>query len=100
MTTLLAVLLAALGDPQKMEWTVEGARREALVYAPSKEGSGAPPLVFGFHGHGGTMQNAARSFRIHELWDEAVVVYPQGLPTPGRLTDPEGKKAGWQFAAG
>ena len=101
MTTLLATLfLAAFGDPQKMEWTIDGAAREALVYAPSRESSGAPPLVFGFHGHGGSSQNAARSFRIHELWPEAVVVYPQGLPTPGRLTDPEGKKAGWQFAPG
>lgn len=100
MTTLLAALLIAFGDPQKMEWTIDGTAREALVYAPSKEGSGAPPLVFGFHGHGGSSQNAARSFRIHELWPEAVVVYPQGLPTPGRLTDPDGKKAGWQSAAG
>jgi polyhydroxybutyrate depolymerase len=101
MMILLAVLFAAgLGDPQKLEWTVDGTAREALVYAPSKEGAGAPPLVFGFHGHGGSAQNAARSFRLHELWPEAVVVYPQGLPTPGRLTDPEGKKAGWQFAAG
>ncbi|MBI3857308.1 MAG: prolyl oligopeptidase family serine peptidase [Planctomycetes bacterium] len=56
--------------------------------------------MFGFHGHGGSMQNAARSFKIHELWPEAVVVYLQGLPTPGRLTDPEGKKAGWQAAPG
>lgn len=100
MTTLLALLALSLGDPQKMEWTIDGAAREALVYAPSKEGAGAPPLVFGFHGHGGSMQNAARSFRLHELWPEAVVVYPQGLPTPGKLTDAEGKRAGWQSAPG
>ncbi len=99
-TLLTALLLAAPGDPQKMEWKIDGTAREALVYAPSKEGAGAPPLVFGFHGHGGSMQNAARSFQMHELWPEAVVVYPQGLPTVGRLTDPEGKKAGWQFEPG
>jgi polyhydroxybutyrate depolymerase len=29
-----------------------------------------------------------------------VVVYLQGLNTPGRLTDPEGKKSGWQPDAG
>jgi polyhydroxybutyrate depolymerase len=29
-----------------------------------------------------------------------MVIYPQGLPTPGRLTDPEGKYNGWQEAAG
>src|SRR5262249_54094918 len=28
------------------------------------------------------------------------VVYMQGLPTPGKLTDPEGKRPGWQQAAG
>ena len=58
------------------------------------------PVVFAFHGHGGSMQNAARSFGFHTLWPEAVVVYPQGLNTPDRLTDPEGKKPGWQSAAG
>jgi polyhydroxybutyrate depolymerase len=100
MSPILLALLFAVGDPERMEWKVDGVAREALVHAPSKEGAGAPPLVFGFHGHGGTMQNAARSFRMHELWPEAVVVYPQGLPTPGRLTDPEGKKAGWQHSPG
>jgi len=99
MTLLLAALLAA-GDPQKPEWTVDGVAREGLVYAPTKESPGGPPLVFGFHGHGGSMRNAARSFRLHELWPEAVVVYLQGLPTPGRLTDPDGKKAGWQGGPG
>jgi polyhydroxybutyrate depolymerase len=96
----MAILLAGAGDPQRMEWKVDGVAREALVCAPSKEGADAPPIVFGFHGHGGSMQNAARSFGIHTLWPEAVVVYPQGLPTPGRLTDPEGKKAGWQAGPG
>jgi polyhydroxybutyrate depolymerase len=97
---LMVLLLAAGGDHERMEWKIDGVSREALVYAPSKEGSGAPPLVFGFHGHGGSMQNAARSFAMHDQWPEAVVVYMQGLPTPGRLTDPEGKKPGWQFAPG
>ena len=98
MNTLFAFLLAVAGE--KMEWKVDGVAREALVFAPSKEASGPPPLVFGFHGHGGTMAQASRSFPIHEHWPEAVVVYPQGLPTPGRLSDAEGKRSGWQFAAG
>src|SRR6478672_3764464 len=50
------------------------------------------PLVFDFHGHGGKDRHAARSHRLHEAWPEAVVVYMQGLNTPGKLTDPEGKK--------
>lgn len=97
MTAILLALLAAAGDPQRMEWTVDGVVREGLVCAPGKEGA---PLVFGFHGHGGTMQHAARSWGLHEAWPEAVVVYLQGLPTPGRLSDPEGKKPGWQHAQG
>jgi polyhydroxybutyrate depolymerase len=75
---------------------VDGVRREALVFAPEGKQKEAAPLVFGFHGHGGAMQSAARSFRIQELWPEALVVYMQGLNTPGRLTDPEGLKPGWQ----
>jgi polyhydroxybutyrate depolymerase len=99
MSTLL--LLAALaGDPERVEWTVDGVAREALVCAPSKPSDAKPPLVFAFHGHGGTMRHAARSFAFHERWPEAVVVYPQGLNTPGRLSDPEGKKPGWQAGPG
>jgi polyhydroxybutyrate depolymerase len=58
------------------------------------------PVVFVFHGHGGSMRGAARSFGLHALWPEAIVVYLQGLNTPGRLTDPEGRKPGWQHTAG
>lgn len=96
----LALLLALLGDPERATWTVGGGEREALVAAPSAKGEGGPPLVFAWHGHGGSMAQAARSFRLHEIWPEAVVVYPQGLPTPGRLSDPEGRRAGWQHGAG
>jgi polyhydroxybutyrate depolymerase len=46
------------------------------------------------------MGNAMKMFPIHRLWPEATCVWMQGLPTPGRLTDPEGKKAGWQGRAG
>ena len=91
---------AADAMPQVKEWTLDGVKREADVFAPSKLSSDPPPLVFGFHGHGGSKRNAARSFRLHELWSEAVVVYMQGLNTPGRLTDPDGKKPGWQATVG
>ncbi len=82
------------------EWTIDGVARKALVAAPTKAGGGAVPVIFVFHGHGGTMGHAALSFGYHRLWPEAVVIYPQGLPTVGALTDPEGKKPGWQKAAG
>lgn len=92
------LLIAAPAEPKKVEWTVGGDRREALVVASSS--SDPAPLVFVWHGHGGTMRHAAATMGFHKQWPEAVVVYPQGLPTPGALTDPEGKKPGWQKTAG
>lgn len=80
---------------KQREWTIDGVTRQAQVWIPASASTNAVPLVFAFHGHGGNMQNAARSFRIHEVWPEAVAVYMQGLPTPGQLTDPDGKKNGW-----
>jgi polyhydroxybutyrate depolymerase len=84
----------------RREWTVEGGQREGLVAAPAGAKTSPSPVVFAFHGHGGTMRNAARMMPYHVLWPEAIVVYPQGLNTPGRLTDPEGRRPGWQHAAG
>ncbi len=102
-------------------WKVQEKEREALVWLPSsirKKGiaddatSAGPtgeksekkdahyPIVFAFHGHGGSMKNAARTFEYHTLWPEAIVIYPQGIPTPGRITDPEGKRTGWQHGPG
>ena len=106
--TLSVALLAGMGlvmqiaaaEPDRREWTVDGVAREALVYAPPQALSNAVPVVFVFHGHGGNMRHMARSFSVHTLWPEALVVYMQGLLTPGRLTDPEGKKSGWQNVSG
>ncbi|MEE4217483.1 MAG: prolyl oligopeptidase family serine peptidase [Xanthomonadales bacterium] len=83
---------------ERMTWDVAGLKREARVHLPDNP-AGAP-LVFGFHGHGGKASTAARKFELHRLWPDAVVVYMQGIPTPGRLTDPQGKKNGWQHARG
>lgn len=92
--------LGAADVPVRHTWTVDGVVREALVYAPAKAKSEATPLVFVFHGHGGNMNQAARGFGMHTCWPEAIVVYPQGLNTPGRLTDPDGKRPGWQMNPG
>jgi len=82
-------------------WTIDGVSRSALVAAPKATQPGTRlPLVLVFHGHGGTSANAARTFRIHEAWPEAVVIYPQGLPTVGAITDPEGRLPGWQQLPG
>jgi len=79
---------------------VDGIARRALVHAPAKAKETPTPIVFAFHGHGGTMLNAARTFSYHTHWPDAIVVYPQGLNTPGKLTDPDGKKPGWQHGRG
>ena len=99
---LLFAFIAPLAaeQPVRREWTVDGVVREALVHFSPQAKTDATPLVFAFHGHGGSMNNAARSFAYHAQWPEAIVVYPQGLNTPGKLTDPEGKKAGWQSGPG
>lgn len=85
---------------QRRELLVDGVKREALLHVPEKAKTAPSPVIFGFHGHGGNMNNAARQYHFHKLWPEAIVIYPQGLNTPGRLTDPEGKKPGWQSGPG
>jgi polyhydroxybutyrate depolymerase len=98
---LLSVAFARAADNlQPMEFTVEGVARTALVYAPPAAKSGPTPVVFVFHGHGGSARQADRSFHIENEWPEAVVVYMEGLPTVGQLTDPQGNRAGWQAAVG
>ncbi len=99
---LLGLLASAAvaAEPERREWTVDGTNREALVYAPPQALSNAVPVVFVFHGHGGNMLRMSRSFPVHALWPDALVVYMQGLPIPGVLTDPEGKKPGWQNMPG
>ncbi|MEY2882093.1 MAG: hypothetical protein RLZZ15_4473 [Verrucomicrobiota bacterium] len=97
---LLAAPLRAADAPARREWKIDGVAREALVYVPATAASQPTPVVFAFHGHGGNMRLPARNWAFHTVWPEAIVVYPQGLNTPGRLTDPEGKKPGWQHGPG
>jgi len=87
---------ASATEPVTVRWTVEGAEREALVSSPSRRSaSGKAPLVFVFHGHGGSVRTASQAFRLENLWPEAVVAYMQGLPTRTDI-DPRGVLPGWQ----
>ncbi len=87
--------LAAVNDRQ---WNVDGTTRTGIVCTP-EAGAHQPaagwPVVFVFHGHGGTPQNIRRQFQIDTFWPDAIVVYLQGLPAVGQLTDPVGDRAGW-----
>lgn len=77
-----------------------GLEREALIHYPESASAGPLPVMFAFHGHGGTMESAQRAFQCESLWPEALVVYPQGLPTPGGVVDPQGRRSGWQLNQG
>lgn len=87
-------------QPQHRSWDVNGTEREALVYVPATAKTTATPVVFAFHGHGGTAQRVARSWDYQDLWPQAIVVYMQGLKTPGQITDPDGSRTGWQRTVG
>jgi len=78
----------------RMSWTVAGRQREALVFPPASNApAGRHPLLFAWHGHGGTMQSAEQDMRFETLWPEAIVVYPQGLKA-------EDNRYGWQKELG
>ena len=85
---------SAFAEPKIMTWHVDGVTREAIVYLPTaKTASGKAPLVLAFHGHG----DDARNFQgvgIHEEWPQAIVAYPEGLPSP------RDGAAGWQVEKG
>lgn len=102
---LLALLgsiaaVAAAPLPTSRNWKIDGENRSAIVFAPTIAKTQPSPLIFVFHGHGGTAELTARRSPFHEEWPEAIVVYPQGLRTPGVLTDFAGERTGWQMLPG
>jgi polyhydroxybutyrate depolymerase len=106
-TLLLAALVAAWpaaaahADAAERTWDIAGTPRSAIVHLPATaKGRPEPrPVVFAFHGHGGRAQNVQRTMAIHAQWPDAVVVYPQGLPT-ATPRDPQGARPGWQMLRG
>lgn len=94
------------GAPSMLNCTVDGEHREALVYAPTFSIKGDKmPLVFAFHGHGGSMAEAEQKMHVQRAWPQAIVIYPQGLDR-GRPhesecgnIDPVGNFSGWQVEA-
>lgn len=99
LTACIAVSVVHSDESDKREWTVDGVKREALVVPPAMQAGTPAPVVFAFHGHGGSMQNSARKFNMENLWPEALLVCMQGLNTPGKF-DPSGERAGWQKYVG
>lgn len=95
-----SAVAAFAAEPVRWTLDVDGLKRQALVYLPAQADEAPAPVVFGFHGHGGTAANSARTFAFQQHWPEAIVIYMQGVPTPGKLSDPEGKRNGWQHDGG
>src|SRR5581483_88871 len=91
--------LGATTQPTTRRWTIDGVTREAMVAVPDSAGTQPTPVIFFFHGRGGRMQGAARQ-AFEKAWPEALVVYPQGLKTPGLIMDLEGKQTAWQCKPG
>jgi polyhydroxybutyrate depolymerase len=87
-------------EPALKHWKVDGVDREALIFAPAIAAKTPAPVVFAFHGHGGRIRDTAALFAYQKHWPEAIVVYMQGLNTPGAFTDFEGKEPGWQRVFG
>jgi polyhydroxybutyrate depolymerase len=80
-------------------WTVDGLTRVTKMHIPPEAKTTPSPVVFVFHGHGGTLKAVVEEFEIHKHWPNAIVVYMRGVPTP-QGDDPEGKKTGWQYHPG
>ncbi len=85
---------------RQLEIKVDGVTRTGLVYAPASAKKSPAPVVFVFHGHGGSAAQVGRGIPLFKLWPEAISVYLQGLNTANKLVDPEGLKSGWQANVG
>lgn len=94
MVSLIA-LLVVRGPLISEEVKIDGVTRKFFVSKPviAKDA----PVVFVFHGHGGTGGYSAAKFAIEKSWPEAAVLYPTGLPTKIPMLDPKGLKNGWQL---
>lgn len=102
----LTLLICFLSNTQQnkniniLSWKVDGINREAMVYIPPMAISESTPILFVFHGHGENMQQMFERYNFVNLWPEAIIVAPQGLKTPGKLIDKDGKYSGWQQGVG
>lgn len=99
----LGCAVPAMAAVTDREWDVDGTKRTGIVCTPevaAHQPAAGWPVVFVFHGHGGTARQIRRQFKTDTLWPDAVVVYLQGLPTVGQLTDKAGEKAGWDSIDG
>jgi poly(3-hydroxybutyrate) depolymerase/sugar lactone lactonase YvrE len=80
-TLCFGIAVPVAAKPIPWEGMVDGVRRTALI-EPGKDAATTPsPLVFAFHGGGGT-QAELTLVGLAGAWPEATFVYPQGLMRP------------------
>ncbi len=90
-------ILIFVSGQQTLEISVNGLKRNAIIFPP-KEITNKTPVLFVYHGHGGNANLASRKMNFQEYYPEALVVFMQGIPgTRGIKTDPEGLLNGWQL---
>ena len=80
-------------------WKVNGIERSAIVYVPEKQFLKNAPLIFVWHGHGGSAERFIKRFPVYKFWKEAIVVFPQGVNSKSPW-DINAEKTGWQFKIG
>ena len=80
-------------------WEVNGVKRNAIVYIPEKDLLKNAPLIFVWHGHGGSAEKFIKRFPIYKFWREAVVVFPQGVNSKSPW-DIKAERTGWQYQRG
>lgn len=78
LSTLALAALVSQPRHETITLDVDGTARTAILYRPQSLTSNTP-IVYAWHGMGGRAESAAASFRIHDAWPQAIVVYPQGL---------------------
>jgi polyhydroxybutyrate depolymerase len=81
-TSLTSSVTSSASAYKTMTWNVGGVTREATVYIPGTTGS--HPIIFGFHGAGGSGAGFGPKYCYFEKnWSNAIVVYPTGLVVSG-----------------
>jgi len=60
---------------------VAGRERQLITVTPENYHANVPhKLVFAFHGRTNANHQVRRYYEIEGIWDDAIIVYPQGLP--------------------
>ena len=95
-----AVCDGTAGDAGAVKLTVGERERVALVRLPERYDARSPrPVVFAFHGFTMNAHQMEDFVNLTELWPEAIVVYPQGMPRRFPRWG-QGEQPGWQITPG